>query len=136
MVKWVKQIDENGCVIAALSMVTDLSYEEVKVQFARSFCVNCGLSDEDIAQFLANNGYATSWRYLWNAPSRMEREIWPPEPQTELNLCKVKVYPDSRMNHIVVVTKNGTVYDPEREEHRKLSDYHRVYCMIGVVKIP
>lgn len=132
-VRWVKQEHANGCVVAALAMVTGKTYREVH-EFL-SACLGrdfetvgaCWHGDGDM--YLIENGYAlqTKYRYLW---ANQQRARWPVEPSADVHICSVR----TSQSHAVVMLRDGTVLDPLTPDLKRLSDYSAVDSITAIYK--
>jgi hypothetical protein len=129
MVKWVAQQDPRGCVLAALAMLTEQTYAEVKAGFIDS---ERGISLMfDGFTYLAEHGYAVAPKYIHYHPLKRHRDPWPVEPFADMHLCEVI----TSQAHAVVMLKDGMVLDPNTPEPKRLSDYMKVNVIAGVVPL-
>lgn len=137
MISWVPQGDSHGCGVAALAMITCLTYAEVKAWFDQPFdAPTHGLSHFECDRFLAEHGYAVARRYirLRSGQQYIERAEWPPAPFARVHLCQVRVS-EGGMGHMVVMLGDGRVLDPAWPGQRALADYWQVDNVAGVIAL-
>lgn len=129
-----RQDDENDCVLATCAMIMDESIDSIRDKFSNSYCNRCGITDETMTMMLNEHGFGTMWKWKWYEPQKQYRNIWPPEPFAEVHLGKVRVLSNSRLSHSIVMLKDGTVWDPEQDEEKRLTDYEEVLGICGIVR--
>jgi hypothetical protein len=129
-VEWVRQEDANGCALAVIAMIAGHSYAAVKAvvdswsdephDWDKS-----GTSHYTLDRYLGGLGWFYQRRYAaWN------RDGWVPEPFAPIHYASVKQPSD--YGHFVAVLYDGTVLDPLREGHFRLSDWQAVNQICGL----
>jgi len=122
-IQHVRQEHANGCAIAAIAMVTRLTYREVLAELPplieeRVRGNGLGTMFETF-QALQRLGYAVApeWRGEWGRP----RPEWKPQPVGNINIAEVTV-PGG--GHMVAVLADGAVLDPAKDAApRSLAEY-------------
>ena len=131
---WVRQEDAKGCGLAVLAMLTGRTYAEVRERvdavevgpseaprdWARSGCTHYTLD-----RYLAGEGWFVQRRFA----TYLELPFAPFAP---IHYAQV-VQPSGR-GHFVVVLADGTVLDPMREGHFRLSEWTKVNQLVGLVR--
>lgn len=120
-------MDEIGSEIAALAMVTDLRFEEIRAVLPP--IEQKTIPPEWIDDFLARRGVAVMRR----THGVSEDEAWPPEPWCDMHLCLVRVAPKSSRDHMVVLMGDGSVIDPLSMKLHAIDDYDKVISVAGLV---
>lgn len=149
----VRQLDQHGCGVACLAMITGHAYEAVRAWFrckawqnaqarhdvpeqsfrdrweAHDFGVR-GMTDYDLGAYLAEHGFAYALRYanLWQHGIEHRRAPWPPAPFAPVHI--VTVYQPTG-GHYVVWLPDGRVLDPAGGE-TTIGALHDVQAIIGV----
>lgn len=116
--RFVKQKHKNGCVIAALAMLTGATYEAVAQGMGSWFSTTKGVVDGDLLAYLIEYGHA----FRINLDG---------EDLDEVQLAIVQES-DKAPRHAVIVMPDGSVLDPAGEGGY-LSDYE--YFHYGVVLV-
>jgi hypothetical protein len=121
----VRQEDMNGCGIACLAMVTGKTYQQVNADLT---CRIGGITDWTLWTYLADNGYASAWKYPVCLYTNQPRDIWPPALWADVHIAQVQ-----NGTHFVVVLRDGEVLDPAIATPRRYEDYDvsnigAVYC--------
>ena len=144
-VVWQEQVLKSGCgyAIAAMVLSTDdptITYARV-TEMAPHWChEKCGIGDEQLDEFLAEQGWAV--QRVWPA-SDFDKEIkakWPPKPWAEVHVCSVYQTRNDFLRkdgHYVVMDGKGLVYDPADPEYTRcrLSRYYDVEWVAAVYKV-
>lgn len=133
----VKQTQPMGCYVAALAMLTDLSYDEVKARFSSDYDFDKnGITHYASDAFLAEHGYALAYKWEHDQVRKTTRQPWPPEPWADVHLCEVVVDP-KKGAHAVIMLKDGRIYDPHFGELPNIrnSYYIRTYFVAAVYKV-
>lgn len=133
-IKYVKTAEENGCVVASLAMLVGKDFytvlNEMKCHWNTEGQFE-GVADDAWMQYLAKSGYAIQDIDHDYSPEDRLIETWPLKPFAPIHMCFV--YAEGP--HAIVLDKKGKVYDPNDPLITKLSEYHRVYRMVGVWKV-
>lgn len=134
--RWVRQEDSHGCGVAAVAMLTGLTYAQVLAHMKRErdFSEH-GMSTPDVLCLLAELGYATALLHRvrqWPTVN-FERPEWPPSPFGDLHLCQVKVYGGTLGAHFVAMDADGDVLDPVAPASQRLTAYEDVYWVAAVM---
>lgn len=136
--KHVRQVDEFGCGLACLAMVMNTTYDEVQTMF--SIFNGRGVYTRQVDEFLASYGFAVA-RYFkrtflrGNSTRGNKREHWPIKPFAPIHICLVKVKPESKFNHFIIMLDNGIILDPDKEGTHTLDSYHDILHIAGIVGI-
>ena len=128
----VLQQDRVGCVIACLAMVLNTTYDEVRKDLGVP--KNGGFTHYVWQEYLSMNGYAYQFYFRYNPITNTEHKDWPMMPWADVHFCSVDAGKGDG-SHLVVMLKDGTVYDPISPNTKKLSDYFSVGYMAGLYKI-
>lgn len=133
-VQYVKTAEQNGCVIACLAMITEQSFYDVLSDMDR-YWKNEGQDEgtDDIAwvHYLSAHGYAIQDIDHEYTPDDKLIKPWPLKPFAPIHM--LFVYADGP--HAVVMLNDGTIYDPNDVLIKSITEYHRVYRMIGIWKV-
>lgn len=135
-VQHVSQRDAWGCGIASLSMVTGLSYDEIRDEFVslgKTFeGERAGLHEVDLEQFLADHGFAVGKKYRWHGVN-IQRPTWPAAPFAPVHICSVR---NPGGWHFVVMLEDGRVLDPIDDSPKTIAAWPEVGYVMGVWKVP
>lgn len=129
-IQHVRQKDAKGCVIACLSMVSGIPYDEVSAAFIGDRSVE-GLSLFRYDVWLNQMGYAVNRLYKHYGPLQADRVVWPIPPFAPVHIVAV----NGNGSHAVVMKEDGTVLDPEKDAPCRLSDYADVAQIAGIFKV-
>jgi hypothetical protein len=128
------QPEKSGCGIAAVAMVAEKTYAEVRQRcnMAHDFTVD-GMGQYEMEDLLIHYGF--SYQIITKNHPRLgsAREVWPPAPWTELAIAQVRNLSNSGY-HYVVLLKDGRVLDPWYGVIQGLHRYPDVLCVHGVFK--
>jgi hypothetical protein len=135
----IQQKHSRGCGIAALSMLTGKSYEEVAVYFGEIDLDKHGVYLRGMDDYLVDQGFAIARKHMYlgffTGREATLRKPWPPEPFADLHLCEVEVCENASMNHFAIMLRDGEIVDPLLDDRKALSDYFRVLNVAGIVKL-
>lgn len=134
--KNVIQCDSKGCGIAAVAIVAEKPYKEVRqyIHLDRDFTQD-GMYDTELEGLLEVFGFSYQSRYKHLARLGTPREVWPPAPFADSHICQVRNLPD-KAYHYVVMQKDGRVLDPWWGVVQGLHRYPEVLQVHGLWKIP
>lgn len=142
---WQEQVDDGGCGLACLAMLTDQPYARIRASFP-NFCNNCGIDGDVMLHWLAAQGYAVQKLTRYQEYDGAMRR-WPPRPFAERHLVllwqskrdfQLDAAGSSLANsHYVVWDKNGDVFDPADSQYTpsRLSRYYRVIWVAGIHRV-
>lgn len=132
-VQHIQQKHANGCVVACLSMVTGIPYDDIINDFTGDRMKE-GLSPFTYDTWLGYKGYAIVSRYKHYSPLHAERDQWPCEPFADIHIASIRTNIGS---HAVIWLRDGTVLDPLKNSPCQLSDYNYedVQQIIGLYKV-
>lgn len=130
-IQHIRQKDLKGCVIACLSMVTGIPYDEVSADFIGDRRVD-GLSLTRYDAWLNQKGYAVNRFYRHYSPLQADRAVWPIPPFAPAHIVCVNL---ANGSHAIVMKDDGTVLDPEKDAPCRLSDYADVSQIAGIFKV-
>jgi hypothetical protein len=116
-------------------MLTGIAYDDVCAAFPESDFNADGVYQPQFDAFLADHGYAVARKYPFRKHN-IPVDPWPPEPFADVHYWLVTVAGSSPCHHFIVWLRDGRVLDPILGDGRKLSDYHRLLNVSGVIKIP
>jgi len=134
--RWVKQEDQNGCVVAAIAMITGKSYAEVKAELRPKDLSTDAYTSFDTESYFYEHGYSIvkRWKHVYFAGT--DREVWPIQPFAPVHYVQVVSGPSGKA-HAVVMLTNGDVLDAWTDSKpKKLSDYYQVNEIMGVFFAP
>lgn len=127
----VRQEDRYGCVLASIAMVLGRSYADVRAELGDP---DRGHTKDFWREYLARKGYAIQFFYRYDCVGKSEREHWPMQPWADLHICCVDAgHGDG--THVVVMLRDGTVFDPTRGTPSRLSDYPSVAYMAAIYSL-
>jgi hypothetical protein len=132
--KYIYSLRENGCVISCLSMLLGQSFDDTVKDMEPYWwneAADEGTDDDAWAQYLAAKGYAYQDICYEYTPLDKLIEPWPLKPFAPIHMCFVYAYGP----HAVILLNDGRVLDPNDETIKSLSEYHRVYRMVGLWKV-
>lgn len=130
-VKFVRQEDRRGCVIACLAMVLGKTYAEVVKDFYHDFTEE-GFDLERACMYLADNGaQIIEKRRLWyNRKDFSRAEIL--KPFAPVHIVSVQQFFDSESSHAVVMDENGVIFCPDGATHLEILDSYDIDICYGV----
>lgn len=131
MTRHVRQKHPKGCVVACLSMITGIPYDDVFRGFTGDRNVD-GLSQFAYDGWLNQHGYVVLRRYLHYAALHADRAVWPCKPFADAHLCTVEIGDGS---HAVVMDGAGVVLDPIKDAPGTLADYAKVSYIAGIYRV-
>ena len=132
MVYWVKQEDQNGCVVAAIAMIAGKSYAEIKAELRPKDLSTDAYTSFDAESYLYEQGYSLQKKWKHVCYRGVDRKAWPVLPFAPIHYVQVVNNPTGKA-HAVVMLYNGDVLDPWTDERaKKLSDYLEVNEIIGI----
>lgn len=143
---WQEQVDDGGCGLACLAMLTDQPYARVRSEFPR-FCNNCGVDGDTILHWLADHGHAIQKLSRYQEYAGTQRR-WPARPWADRHLvllyqtrkdCELDSLSGTFENsHYVVLDREGNCYDPADAAYTpcRLSRYYRVIWIAAVYPLP
>ena len=128
------QKDSHGCAVACIAMVSGYSYEYVRQYYSGKDFTKAGITFFDYAEFFVDHGISCNWKWpSWQAKGlNLKRETWPPKLWADLNLVIVMTKND--MSHVVVVKKDGSIFDPNRGDVKSFDAYREVSQVIGIYR--
>jgi len=129
--QYVEQREDWDCVIACLAMVTEIPYEFV-LDDMQAYCdknEGTGIGDDAFYEFLAEHGFVVQTFYEFYTPLQRNRVRWPLPPFAPIHV--VGVIADG-IEHSVVMTWNGVIYDPEDMAKVGLWEYEKVNEIVGI----
>jgi hypothetical protein len=130
MIELVKQEDQYGCVPACLAMVLGLEYAAARFLVPAGFQTE-GIEESFIAKFLAKKHFLVQYRHKTRKPfAPLHLVVVTDRSQlgSDTNIFTVK--------HMVVMDKDGRVYDPAGFERPNLDDYPFVWYVLGLTPPP
>jgi len=134
--RWVKQEDQNGCVLAAIAMIVGKSYAEVKAELQPKDLSTDAYTSFEAESYFYEHGYSAVKRWKHICFAGVDREVWPIEPFAPVHYVQVVNGPSGK-GHAVVLLANGDVLDPWTDSKpKKLSDYYQVNEIMGVFFAP
>ncbi len=134
--RWVQQKHKNGCGIACLAMILKTTYDEADTLF--SIFNGEGILVAQMDELLACYGYAIariSKKTYLRGYKEVPRDNWPVTPFAPIHLCLVRVSKRAKIDHFIIMLKDGTILDPDNKDKKSLSDYHDVHHIAGITKI-
>lgn len=134
--KNVIQCDSKGCGIAAVAIVANKTYKEVRqyVHLDRDFAQE-GMYDTELEGLLEVFGFSYQNHHKHLARLNTPREVWPPAPFADAHICRVRNLPNTAW-HFVIMQKDGRVIDPWWGVIQGLHRYPEVMQVYGLWKIP
>lgn len=129
--KYIKQKDEYGCVIASLAMVVGVEYDDILSMLPN------GLPDRGMsAEFqgrsiLFEHGFLSMTFYKTIAHTQEENKEFG-NPIAPIHIVSVITNADT--SHAVVMDDKGNITDPFIEGVYKIEDYKELVSMTGVWK--
>ena len=131
--KWIRQEDPNGCVVASMAMVLGITYKQARKLGEPAFGRD-RLTTYSMEEILSNFGWATMRRWRCNPVTNKFREAWPLAPFAPIHICSIQM---SNGHHSVVMDKDGRIYDPADESRKDLLNpaFKRVNEMCGFWKV-
>lgn len=133
-VKYVKTEKSNGCVVACLAMITDVTFDEVlngMEQYWKNEGAEQGTDDPAWMAYLSARGYAIQDIDHEYIPEDRLIVPWPIKPFAPIHI--LFVYAEGP--HAVVMLNDGTILDPNDPLIKSRHEYHRVYRIIGIWKV-
>jgi hypothetical protein len=129
-IKYVAQKHEYGCSVACMAMITGLSYDEIERAFARDFSRG-GLESNFSRAFICDHDFSAmvvtphGYSDIRASNRRVSR------PFADVHFVSVRPFPDSTLNHAVVMDRRGRVFDPQTRGHRDLSPFYYINYVVG-----
>lgn len=133
MIRYVAQEDADGCSVATVAMILDVSYDEAKLLLTIPFSKK-RLCEIEIDAALFDAGFATQRRYHFDPVKQEKRAVWPPAPFAPMHWALVVA---TQGAHAVAMDSEGLVYDPFRRERSTLQhpDYREIHHVTGVWRV-
>lgn len=130
--KYVAQEEPGGCLVAAIAMVTGLSYWRIRQMVEPSY--QDGIHGVIANDVLAELGYAVMTRYRHRPHLKRDREIWPCPPFAPAHIVHLHA---TRGPHAVAMDAFGRVFDPWKVEREGLAhpDYQAIDYIEGVFRV-
>lgn len=130
--RWIRQEDQNGCVVAAIAMIVGRPYAEIKAELRPKDLSTEAYTTFDAESYLYEHGYSLLKKWKHVCFKEHDRETWPVAPFALLHYVQVVNGPTGKA-HDVVMLANGDVLDPWADAApKKLTDYYQVNEIIGV----
>ena len=136
-IKYVKATLNNSCVVACLAMVTGKTLNKVLKEIHEeweSVGKHEGLNERLTDPYLAQNGFAIQRINNEYEPSKLLIEGWPLDPFAPIHMVDVWSTKPAGM-HCVVMDADGKIYDPSNRRIKTISEYQRVFSMVGIWKV-
>ncbi|HSZ58619.1 MAG TPA: hypothetical protein VK797_23325 [Tepidisphaeraceae bacterium] len=130
-IRHVRQKHARGCVVACLSMITGIPYDEVDAGF-HGDREKDGLGYHQYDAWLNQLGYAVIRRFWHYCPLQADRADWPCQPFADVHLVCL---PSPMGEHAVVMLKDGSVLDPNESSPKRLSDYPKINSIAGIYRV-
>lgn len=130
-IRWVRQEEQYGCVIASLAMITGKTYQEVRQAFT-GMEQGRGTDWTAMQAYLADLGYAVQWRFAYCGYTNQKYTDWPPKAWADVHICTVET---ALGGHSVIMLQDGSVLDPATPEVKRLTDYQRVMNLAAVYHV-
>jgi hypothetical protein len=134
-IQHIEQEEAMGSSLACIAMILGLTYAEVKTESEKH-------SDLRIHKYGHYRSYWQEWLYRhdfadqcytpYDARTNLARPIWPLALWADVHICSIKTETDT---HLVLVKRDGTVYDPMRAEPSLWSEYPEVIYMSGIFDV-
>lgn len=110
--KFIKQEQSHGCLIACIAMVMNWGYWDVAQFFVNDF-TKSGVPLHKGATFLAENGYSIVSK---ETPHKCHRDFardWMMEPFAPNHIIEFFQFTDTpKESHVVVMDAKGKIFDP------------------------
>lgn len=130
-IKHIKQRHSKGCVIACLSMITNIPYDDILSDFTGDRHEE-GISMFSYDPWLYQKGYAIIRKYRLYQPLHADVKEWPCKPFADIHLISSR---NNWGSHACVWMADGTVLDPMEDEPRKIEDYSAIENVAGLFKV-
>jgi hypothetical protein len=129
-IRYVRQEERAGCVVACAAMVTGESYREVAASFGSNL-VDDGVNMDHARDYVCDRGFAaveaTAHGYMDVRASnrRMLR------PFADVHIVRVLPKVDSTIGHALLMDRRGKLYDPETPGPVDATKYYSVTHVFG-----
>lgn len=132
-IKYVAQKYDADCGIACLAMALGLAYSRVEIDFA-PFTKTDGMNPDATRNYIASQGYSVVSKTAAFYSKVKENNSRMLKPFAPVHLVRVKIFANSKMNHLVVMDSKGRVFDPSEESVKSLAEYYEIIEVIGCWK--
>lgn len=131
-IKYIKQLDEKGCVPACIAMITNQSYKEVTKKFFMDFNKE-GLTHEKALEYLLNYNLSPVAIMLDRITLESKNEHCKSliKPFADIHIITSQPWADDDINHCSIMLQDGTILDPGSKKIKVLSDYYEILRIIG-----
>jgi len=128
--RYVAQKEPNGCMVAAVAMVTGCTYDEIR-EICTAVWGPRGISQPVAHDILAELGFATVTRYRYQPRLGRDRSDWPCAPFAGAHIAQVLV---AAGTHAVAMDEHGVVLDPWDSSRKTLTHpaYQKVDYIDGI----
>lgn len=124
----------NGCVVACLAMILGKKFNDVIKDIEQHWKNEAqfdGVDDPCWIEYLSSLGYAIQDVNYEYVPQDRLLNPWPIKPFAPIHMCFV--YDEGP--HAIVMDADGKIYDPDDDKLTDLSQYYRVYRIVGIWKV-
>ena len=127
--RYIAQEESDGCMVAALAMVTGRSYRDIRDMVAGAY--NNGINWPVAADVLAHLDYAVMTKYEYIPRTKSYRPVWPCPPFAPAHIIVLEA---TQGAHAVAMDEGGNVYDPFNRERTTLKhpDYGKIHHIEGI----
>lgn len=132
-INFVKQKHKHACSIACVAMLTGENYDDIIKEFINNFHKN-GIDDDTVLNYVANKGYSTLEKEITRFSNKDLARAEMLKPFAPIHLVKVKINPDSGLNHWVIMTKKGKFICPMEWSDALIRASYRILLVVGIYK--
>jgi hypothetical protein len=130
-IKFVKQLDDFGCVPACIAMITGQAYADVAKYFGNDFSRK-GIGIDAALKYLADQGLDILSKHIdfYNHKDFGRDEMF--RPFADAHILIVQQFVDSKQTHALVMTKSGKLLCPGGATPEAIKASYVVTDSIGV----
>lgn len=132
--KYVKQLHEMGCSLAAMAMITGLDYDYIDKRFGINFDKK-GVDNNIVRRFICEQGFDCVQKVNQGCSDIKINNKRMLNPFADIHYISAQQFIDSKENHAIVMTKSGKIWDPDDPNHTTILDrFYEIQIVLGFWK--
>lgn len=132
-IKFIKQEEDYGCVIACMAMVLGETYSSVRRHFLNDFSKK-GISFKETIGYLADKGFQIIHKEVgfYNHIDFSRKEML--KPFAPVHIVLIRNCYDAKMTHVVVMTNKGKILCPQETPEVEIKECYQISDVWGFYK--
>lgn len=130
-IRYQAQLFEHGCALACLAMILSKDQRELNREFLVDFSRK-GTGIRVVREYLADAGLSIIEKRAESWLERLRHNKRMFQPFAHAHVLLVQPQADVTVNHVIVMDKNGRLYDPGRKGAKDFTDYYHAISNLGV----